>query len=867
MTNNRGHIIELIKANSKDPGKVALQLYSGESLTYGDLFLLEDKARSALEQLHIRPYERIALITNNSLIFLPLMLAVLETATFVPLEPEMGSEHYGEKYKLLSIDYLLTDHMAGPDIEAAMAHGMGILYFQTDAANQPGPLNFKVLQELKAPSRPNYKNEQTAILCTTSGTTSQPKIVPRLYSNYVACIQQDADFCDYNPNSVNAIVVPFYRTPSIRAVLTSLISNGSIIYTDGIHPKRIADALKKYPITNMQIPPAGLFAVYEYLEKNSIEFSPQHRLNISLYGAPLPFHLKKDIEKRLNAELIDFYGMNEASVMASSYKAPKGYKYGSVGCPNVYSEIKIMDNEILVKGMGVFAGYENNPEVTRDSFIDGWFRTGDIGYFDEDGYLFIQGRIRELINRGGEKVSPFEVEEAILSLGNIKNVTVFPYPNKQGSDSVGAIIVPGSDSPLGLREIRSALKEKIRPFKLPTLLYTVNEIPTSANTKVQRNYLYKHLQQMDLVPETLKSQANNLADTLTPTQSTIQELWQSILEQDFVALDDNFFDLGGDSLSAAELLAAIETSFGCILPVNQFFKRSTIREIAELVDKTPKFNAYQHLVPIRPEGTKPPLFFVHALAGEVITYQYISEHIDQHRPVYGFNFNFRREGWNAYTPLNDLAQAYVQEMERFYPDGPYYIGGFSMGGTIAFEMARILNQHGNRVVLIMFDTISSSNSNCDPTNFSVVQDVFRDVFKKIRKTPAAEVPKLVLSKTALFYETLMFKLQLHNSDSANDVNLRLNRGLADNHSDIHINWFLLKYIHSQYRPGYYPGIVYYLRALKSKANSSHEDWKSLSQDFVLIEKDFDHMDYVAAETAEDTAGEINLILEEYEQSL
>lgn len=867
MTINRGRFLELIKANAKDPGKVALQLYSGESLTYGDLFLIENKARSAFKQFHIEPYERIALITDNSLIFLPLMLASIETATFVPMEPEMDSEQYLEKYKLLSLDYLLTDHMAGPDIEAAMAHGMGIIYFQTDAANQPGALNFKVLHELKAPSRQNYKNEETAILCTTSGTTSQPKIVPKLYSSYAACIQQDAEFCDYNPNSVNAIVVQLYRSPSIRAGLMSLISNGSIIYTDGIHPKRIADALMKYPITNIQIPPAGLFAVYEYLEKNSIEFSPQHRLNVLLYGAPLPFHIKKDIEKRLNAELIDFYGMNEASVMASSYKAPKGYKYGSVGCPNVYSELKIKDNEILVKGMGVFAGYENNPEVTRDSFIDGWFRTGDIGYFDEDGYLFIQGRIRELINRGGEKVSPFEVEEAILSLGNIKNVTVFPYPNKQGSDSVGAVIVPGSDSPLSLREIRSALKEKMRPFKLPTLLYTMDEIPTSANVKVQRNYLYKHLQQMDLVPETLKSQANNPAETLTPTQSTIQKLWQNILEQDFVALDDNFFELGGDSLSAAELLAAIETSFGCILPVNQFFKKSTIRELAVLVEQTPKINAYQHLVPISPEGTKTPIFFVHALAGEVITYQYISEYIDQDRPVYGFNFNFRRENWDASTSLNQLAQAYVKEMEQFYPDGPYYIGGFSMGGTIAFEMARLLNQHGNHVVLIMLDTISSANPEHDPTNFSVVQDVFRDVFKKIRKTPTAEVPKLVLNKTALFYETLMFKLQLNNSDNANDINLRLNQGIEEDSSDIHNNWYLLKYILSQYQPEYYPGKIYYLRALKSKDDSSHEDWKSLSQDLVLIEKDYDHMDYVAAETAKDTAGEINLILAEYEQSL
>ncbi|MEQ8200720.1 MAG: AMP-binding protein [Syntrophomonadaceae bacterium] len=859
MMTGRNYISELITKNAKDPGKTALQLFSGEVLTYGELIALKDQTQAVLSQLNIEPHERVALITSNSLLIVPLTVGLMESSTCVPLDPELTEAQYTEYFNLLSVDYLVCDQAATPAIEAAVAAGIGVITLGVPETVPPIAIKFDLSYQSRIPSSQEYKNDQTAFIFTTSGTTSKPKIVPVLYRNLAESLEIEAQNYGYTENSIQLLVVKLHLAIAIRAALRILISNSQMIYTDGVYPKRMADILLRFPITHLNFQPAGMLALYEYFEKNVLEYTPQHRLNISVMGAPLPSHLKQSIEKLFNAQLRDIYGLTEVGVIASTTQVPKGYKNGSVGCP-VFQSIKILDNEVLVKGPGVFPGYENDPELNRDTFVEGWFRTGDIGYIDDDGYLFLTGRIKELINRGGEKVSPYEVEEAILSLGNIKDVAVFPYPNNKGYENVGAVIVSDEEPAIGLKDLRSALKEKIKPFKLPTILYKASKIPTGSANKVQRSLLNQQLLDRGWIPETIKNPFLAEGMEMTSTQLTLVEIWKSILEQDYIALDEDFFDLGGDSLSAAEVLASIEAKFGCMLPVNDFVKKSTIRELADLVDQAPKSNPLKHLVPVRPGGSRIPIFFVHERSCEVVTYYHVAEFIDRDRPVYGFRCNWQAEGWGEITDIRDVAIAYASELRQIKPEGPYYIAGLSVGGQIGFEMGCILSEQGHEAVVFMMDTFSR-----EYIWDKAIHNAARYTLDGVKNTPFRRIPHLIGKKIVTFYRVFILR-RIFMKPVRVQIN-PLSHESEEFEGALSPSDRFIMLLSKKHRPVFFPGEVCYFRALITRPNDNKESylaWEALSKKFTLFESNCVHADFVKPEFAADTAAKMNSVMESHE---
>ncbi|MEQ8200722.1 MAG: AMP-binding protein [Syntrophomonadaceae bacterium] len=851
MKERRQKITDLISSQITDVTKTAIELYSGEVLTYGELIQLIRQTKVTLERFDIKPHQRIAFVSGNPLTF-PIMLGVIETATLAALDPTWNVQQYLEHFELLGIDYLMSDVETGTAVDAATIQGIGIINFQM---LQKGTVDIRLAAESRLVSNQPYKSDLIACVYTTSGTTSIPKVVPRIYNHIVESINIRASYHDFGKDSIQLLPIKFYYEIAIFQALISLITNGMVIYTDGAYPSRIVAALQKYPITDFIFQPAGMIALIDYMEKNNIPCGRKHRMNTILAGASLPMQLKNNIERHFNAQVIDAYGMTEAGLIASTYKAPQGYKQGSVGAP-VGVEIRIHDGEVQISGPCVFHGYENNPQANEASFVEGWFRTGDAGYLDDDGYLFITGRIKELINRGGEKVSPHEVEKAIRGLGNIKDICVFPYPNSKGYENVGAVIVSDSENLPGLRELRSALKDKIKPFKLPTILYRVDQIPVSSANKVQRNLLYEQLQSLGYDAESLAGASFIAEDDFTSTQYVIHEIWKGILEQEFISLDDNFFDIGGDSLSAAEVLASIEAKFGCMLPVNDFFAKSTIRELAALVDETPKFNPYNHLVPFRLGGSKTPIFFVHERSGDVVTYHHVVDNLNQEHPVYGLNLNLLKEAWSPTTSMRDVALAYAREIQMVSETGPYYLAGLSVGGQIAFEVGSVLAERGFQVIVFMMDTYSQKQIRDMSVHYST-----RGTLLNIKQIPVAQWPKLARKKVGTLYrefiqpelasrighkDTGRFEKKWDVTDSAPDRQSVFLRSIISNH-----------------RPNRLSGKVIYFRALqnKLKRNPSYLFWKSLSGEFKLIETDCKHDDFVKPEYAAYTAGEINIVLE------
>ena len=288
-----------------------------------------------------------------------------------------------------------------------------------------------------------------------------------------------------------------------------------------------------------------------------------------------------DLERLFQAPVVEAYGMTEAShQMASNPLPPLPRKPGSVG-QAAGSEVAIMDEqghllargekgEVVVRGAGITSGYRNNPEANQKSFTNGWFRTGDQGYLDPDGYLFLTGRIKELINRGGEKIAPREIDEVLLEHPAVAQVAAFAMPDARLGEEVAAAVVLNSD--VTEREIQEFAATRLADFKVPRRVVFVQEIPKGPTGKLQRIGLVEKLGLVK-IPE-----SESRAEYIPPHSAFEQQvvtLWAQVLKVKKVGMHDNFLQMGGDSIMATFLASRVREEMGLEMPLVSFFESPT----------------------------------------------------------------------------------------------------------------------------------------------------------------------------------------------------------------------------------------------------------------------------------------------------
>jgi thioesterase domain-containing protein/acyl carrier protein len=357
--------------------------------------------------------------------------------------------------------------------------------------------------------------------------------------------------------------------------------------------------------------------------------------------------------------------------------------------------------EIVVRGPQVIEGYENAPEANVQAFADGWFRTGDEGYFDEDGCLVLCGRIKEVINRGGEKISPAEVDVAILSHPDVKEAATFPLRHPSLGEEVAAAVVQAPGAGLTDQLLTRYLLNRLSGYKVPRRFYFVPEIPKTERGKVQRYALAEQLGVSSDVGTHAAGAGNREATTL---EARLQKLWAEALRIPNVGLDDNFFMLGGDSLQALELFLRIEQELGRRLPRSILFQAGTVAEMARCIEEAAPSSC---IVPIQTKGDGSPFFCVHDGNGEVLNYRELARLMGEAQPFYGIQCRGLDQEGVPFTRIEEMAAYYIQEIKGIQPKGPYYLGGYSFGGRVAYVMAQQLRAAGEEVALLaLLDTAS-----------------------------------------------------------------------------------------------------------------------------------------------------------------
>ena len=376
---------------------------------------------------------------------------------------------------------------------------IGVAELSVSAGNSSGLFDLNGDQVGDGPRRSGYaESGDIALLLHTSGTTSRPKVVPLSHENISASAANVAESLSLGPNDCCLNVMPLFHIHGlIAAVLSSLGAGASVFCTPGFNALRFFAWLKEAKPSWYTAVPTIHQAILTRAARNREVIECARLRLIRSSSASLPPQVMKALEDTLNAPVIESYGMTEAAhQMTSNPLPPRERKPGSVGVA-AGPEVSIMDEdgrflppgsvgEVVIRGANVTSGYQNNPEANAAAFKDGWFRTGDEGTMDENGHLHLTGRLKEIINRGGEKISPREVDEVLIDHPAVVQAVTFAVPHNKLGEDVAAAIVLNKGATATEREIREFAGQRLADFKVPRRVIFLDEIPKGPTGKLLR---------------------------------------------------------------------------------------------------------------------------------------------------------------------------------------------------------------------------------------------------------------------------------------------------------------------------------------------------------------------------------------------
>jgi acyl-CoA synthetase (AMP-forming)/AMP-acid ligase II len=562
-------------------------------LTYGRLYQHIDKMGRTLRALGIGRRDRVAVALPNGPELAVAILTVEASAVCAPVNPAYGAEELDRYFAdLLPRALIIQAGIDSPARRVAASRDIRLLELSPAIDSEAGLFTLSS-DSASVPSDQPVSPGDVARLLPTSGTTSRPKIVPQTHANLCASAYATAAALALTEADRCLNILPLFHGHGLNAtVVASLAAGASVVCTPGFDANRFFEWLTLFEPTWYSAVPTMHQAILAQAQHHSDRLA-KHRLRFvrssSASLAPTTF---ADLERAFEAPVIEWYGMTEvaSSPIACNPLPPRPRKAGSVGIP-VDLDVAIMDEhgallpcgqtgEIVVRGASVMVGYDGDARATAAALAGDWFRTGDLGHFDDDGYLFLTGRIREMINRGGEKVAPREVDEVLLEHPAVAEAVTFAVPHATLGEDVGAAIVLRPDAAATPQDIRRFATGRIADFKVPRQIVFVGQMPKGPTGKVQRIGLAAKLGIANGIPL-----PHGFVAPRTPLEQALATHWAEILKLERIGIHDDFFAAGGDSLLAAIVLLHIQEITQVEYDLSRFFESPTIAEVAHHLEQ------------------------------------------------------------------------------------------------------------------------------------------------------------------------------------------------------------------------------------------------------------------------------------------
>lgn len=469
------------------------------AVSYEGLHAAVGRIAGELAGAGVRPGDAVAMsFSNEPQMVLCFLGIVAAGAGAAPLNPAYTADELVSYLSDLRPRLMLVHGKAG-DACARACERLGIAVV---AAHGSAPADVSLQAGTPATTPPAGDPETVALLLHTSGTTSKPKVVPIRQRNLAMSVRSIAATYRLGPDDVSHCVMPLFHVHGLVASTLSTLATGGTVL---VPPRFSAGTFWSDTVAHRATWYSAVPTIHGILTARAQAASPpEHRLRFARScSSALPTTLQEEAEQRLRVPLVQAYGMTEAShQMTSNPLPPQQRRPGSVGRATGV-EVGILDEqwrllepgqsgEVAVRGPSVVDGYRDNPEANASQFRDGWFRTGDLGSVSADGYLTLDGRIKEMINRGGEKISPLEIEDVLLRHPAVSEAAVYGRPDAKYGEQVAAAVVAGDGATEAA--LRSHCAAALADFKVPVSVAIVDEIPKGPTGKVQRRLLAELMQ-------------------------------------------------------------------------------------------------------------------------------------------------------------------------------------------------------------------------------------------------------------------------------------------------------------------------------------------------------------------------------------
>jgi amino acid adenylation domain-containing protein len=730
---------------SRTPEATAL-IFDDRSLSYSELNRRANKLAHYLRSLGVKPDSRVAVCAERSIEMVVALLGIIKAGgAYVPLDPSYPSDRLAYMLEdsapvALLLPAHLTKLFSGHKYTGKMVE-----------LSRGGATAWESQPDTNPVSSPGVSASPTnlAYMIYTSGSTGKPKGVMIEHRSLVNRLtwMQDA----YRLKSSDSVLqkTPFSFDVSVWEFFWPLLTGARLVMArpEGHKdPEYLVEAIQKYKITTLHFVPSMLQVFVDQAKPDRCS----SLLRVIASGEALPAALVRKFFQRLpKVALHNLYGPTETTVDVTAWTCTPDPTLTNIpiGRPIANTRAYILDEnqkllpvgaegELYIGGVQVGRGYLNRPELTTERFLADPFvpagrmyRTGDLCRWRSDGAIEYLGRNDFQVKIRGFRIELGEIEARLAAISKIKEVAVIAREETPGDKRLVAYLVAADGAQLRDRELRDELGRDLPDYMVPTSFVLMDKMPTTVNGKLDRGGLptpsatnqVPREALIAAVPDKtakLKSARNGNAQpkrvaanegSYVPPSDTLEveliEIWEQILGVTHIGIRDDFFQLGGHSLLAARMFAKVEERLQKKLPFATLFRGATIEKLADVIRAEGWTSHWSVLVPIHEQGTKPPLFLVHGLRGNVLTFYGLRHHIPADQPLYGVQADGLGTGRASLLSIPEMAAHYNREIRAVYPHGPYFIGGFSAGGLVAYEMARQLHLAGERVpFLALFDS-------------------------------------------------------------------------------------------------------------------------------------------------------------------
>jgi amino acid adenylation domain-containing protein len=672
-----------------------------QSLTYGELNRRANQLAWHLRERGVGPDVLVGLCMERSLRAVVALLGILKAGgAYVPLDPAYPKDRIAYIVSDSRCRLLITDRETLDRIPQD-AGELLLLDEQFSA----------VAHQTETNPHPVASPQNLAYVIYTSGSTGKPKgvqIEHHSVVNFLLSMQRETGICE--TDVVTSMTTLCFDIAGLEIYLP-LVTGARIAIIpreDASDGKKLQSRMLRSGATIMQATPATWRLLLES------GWSGDNGLKVICGGEAMP----RDLANKLVAccgSVSNMYGPTETTIWSSVYKVTVGDGGVPIGHPILNTTLHVLDEamqpvpngqegHLVIGGAGVARGYFNRPDLTQEKFVHDPFssepnarlyKTGDLARFLPDGNLLFLGRIDHQVKIRGFRIELGEIEHALSAHSSVKNCVVVAREDTPEHKRLVAYIVPVGDRPIA-RELREFLETRLPEYMIPAAFVVLAALPLTPNGKIDRKVLPAPTRENSALDRIFVAPRNSL-------EKKLARIWEAGLKIKPIGISDNIFELGVDSVIAAQLFAQIEKKLGMDLPPAPLFKAPTIESLAALLNgagENGNSRGWTSLVELQPRGSKTPLFCVHGGAGTVLLFHPLASHLAPERPVYAFQAQGLYGRELPHTNFEEMAAHYIKEMRTVQPQGPYLLTGWCSGGIIAFEMAQQLARMGEQVAML-----------------------------------------------------------------------------------------------------------------------------------------------------------------------